>query len=573
MTPYTVVLATLVSSLSLVSASRWQVPVNCSTPFTPITAADFVQRLNPGWNLGNTLDAIPDEGSWNNAKVTPDVLATIKRAGFRSVRIPVTYADHYVLASPGWQINSTWLERVRDVVDMATDAGLLVVTNMHHDSWRWADVTQAGANQTEIDEKFAASWRQIGRTLACAPSTVAFEPINEPPATTAEHGKRINDLNRLFLEALVDGHNPRRVVTLVGGGEDAVKTAEWFERPPTNTTNPWAIQFHYYSPYNFIFGAWGKTIWGSNEDKTAIVSDLSALHNNFTDVPLLIGEFSASPTNCEASARWRYTDFLVRTARSLNTSVMLWDNGADNLDRTVGRWRDQTSVSLIVGASTTGVVNSLPGGTTDDSASSQWTSAYVFQRVGSPTTSQALPYLFYGNNITSIAGGNGTLSSQDYTTNSTHLLLSDTFLSRHFTPSAKAGSKANLTISFSGGAVPIPLQLVLWDTPTLGQTTSVANTSTGDLSIPVTYRGLPTVAAVRLTSLNGTGLVDTWTQYLGPLQQQRATYSNQWNFDTGHVIITADAVKTVVASGQPAVFTFEFYPRTPGNAVNYTLAV
>lgn len=302
---------------------------------------------------------------------------------------------------------------------------------------------------------------------------------------------------------------------------------------------------------------------------------MRALRNNFTDVPLLIGEFSASPTNCEASARWRYTDFLVRTARSLNTSVMLWDNGADNLDRPSGKWRDVTSVELIVDAATTSVMNSLPDGTTDDSmGTTQWTSAYVFQRVGNPVTSQALPYIFNGNNVTSITDGNITLSSsQDYSSNSTHLLLSESLLSRYFTSNTTAGTKANLTISFTGGAVPMPLQLVVWDTPTLASTTSVANVSSGDLSIPITYRGLPTVAAVRLTSLNGTGLVDTWTQYLGPLQQQRATYSNQWNFDAGHVIITADAIKTVAASGQAAVFTFEFYPRTPGNAVNYTLTV
>lgn len=289
-----------------------------------------------------------------------------------------------------------------------------------------------------------------------------------------------------------------------------------------------------------------------------------------------MGEFSTSPANCEAGARWRYTDYLVRTARGLNTSVMLWDNGLDNLDRPAGVWRDPTSLRLIINVASTGVVNSLPDGTTDDAASTattQTSSAYVFQRVGAPTTGQALPYLFNGNAVTSITQGNVTLTSSDYSANSSHILLTEPLLSRYFAANATAGSKANLTIAFSGGAVPMPLQLVMWDTPVLGSTTSVANTSSGDLPIPITYKGLPAVAAVRLTALNGTGLVDTWTQYLGPLQQERATYSNQWNFDAQHVIVTADAIKTVVASGQPAVFTFEFYPRTPGNTVNYTLTV
>jgi endoglucanase len=38
-----------------------------------VSAADFVSNLHPGWNLGNTLDAIPDEGSWNNVPVDRDV--------------------------------------------------------------------------------------------------------------------------------------------------------------------------------------------------------------------------------------------------------------------------------------------------------------------------------------------------------------------------------------------------------------------------------------------------------------------------------------------------------------------
>ncbi|ERS98808.1 hypothetical protein HMPREF1624_03998 [Sporothrix schenckii ATCC 58251] len=574
--------AVAVSLFSLPSASASLTAGNCTAPFVPITATEFVQNLNPGWNLGNTLDAVPDEGSWNNPKVTPDVFATVKASGFRSVRIPVTYADHFVSGSPAWTINSTWLARVAEVVQMATDAGLYVVTNMHHDSWRWADVTKEGANQTEIAEKFAAAWRQIARTLACAPSSVALEPINEPPANTAEDGQRLNHLNQLFLAALTDGHNPQRVVTLVGGGEDAEKSSLWFERPANTTTNPWTIQFHYYSPYSFIFGAWGKTIWGSEDDKAAVVSDLTAIHNNFTDLHLVLGEFDASPTNVEASARWRYTDFLVRTARSLNISVMYWDNGIDNLDRAAGQWRDPTSADLVVSAATAkpGVVNSLPAGTTNDTgaaATTQATSAYVFQRVGAPITDQALPYLFNGNNVTAIRDGSAALAAgNDYAVNSTHILLSASYLAKHFAPTAPAGIRANLTIVFSGGAVAMPLQLVLWDVPVLASTTSVASLNTSaddDLAIPVAYKGLPLVAAVRLTSLNGTGLVDTWTQYLGPLQQQRATYNSHWKFDEGHVIITADALKTVVATREPAVFTFEFYPRTPGNAVNYTLTV
>lgn len=62
--------------------------VTCDGSFSAISASDYVAKLHPGWNLGNTLDAIPDEGSWNNAPVQFSTLDTVKAAGFKSVRLP-----------------------------------------------------------------------------------------------------------------------------------------------------------------------------------------------------------------------------------------------------------------------------------------------------------------------------------------------------------------------------------------------------------------------------------------------------------------------------------------------------
>ena len=50
--------------------------------------------------LGNTLDAVPDEGSWNNPKVLEHTFDDIKAAKFKSVRIPVTWTDHFASQAP-----------------------------------------------------------------------------------------------------------------------------------------------------------------------------------------------------------------------------------------------------------------------------------------------------------------------------------------------------------------------------------------------------------------------------------------------------------------------------------------
>jgi endoglucanase len=140
------------------------------------------------------------------------------------------------------------------VLDQITSRGLYAIVNVHHDSWEWFDFSAPGANVPQIEAKFAALWRQIGAKLACTSSLVAFEPINEPKGSTREHAEVLNRMNEVFLTAINEagGHNAKRVVTLVGLGEDAVKTSQWFKRPSAAWKNPWALQYHYYSPCKLL---------------------------------------------------------------------------------------------------------------------------------------------------------------------------------------------------------------------------------------------------------------------------------------------------------------------------------
>ncbi|KAL4882248.1 glycoside hydrolase superfamily [Aspergillus karnatakaensis] len=562
---------------ALMQVAYAQNPVVCTGTFNPITAQDFVTNLHPGWNLGNTLDAIPDEGSWNNATVQAATIDLIKESGFNSVRLPVTWTHHFTSGSPDWTVEPEWLQRVSDVLDIITSRDLYAIVDVHHDSWEWADVTLPDANIPEIEEKFYRLWYQIGTKLACKSSLVAFESINEPPANTAEHGAQINKLNGIFLQAISDagGYNADRVVNLVGGGQDSVKTSQWFEAPE-NITNPWAIQFHYYSPYDFIFSAWGKTIWGSDADKDILTTDFELIRNNFTDVPLILGEYDASSVNTEPAARWKYFDHLQRVTADLGISTIIWDNGADHLDRTIGQWRDPTTLQLVVGTDGD-TANSLPDSTEDASAMEQSSSAYIFHRVGEQVTAQTQPYLFNGNSLVSITESDGTvLSSSDYSVSGENIVFSTSYLSTKYTASSAPGVVENLTLEFDGGAASPSIQIVQWDTPVLASTSASASAiAGGDYWIGVDWNGLPTVAAVKALTTSGVYLFDDWTQWLGPLQQARATYNNHWNWNEENVILTAGAIDAVIAAGQTTVFTFEFYPRVDGeaNTVEFTVTV
>lgn len=71
-----------------------------STVRVPARAMDAVAAMQPSWNLGNTLDAIPDETSRGNPKATRELFTTIRAEGFRSVRIPVNWSAHQSTTAP-----------------------------------------------------------------------------------------------------------------------------------------------------------------------------------------------------------------------------------------------------------------------------------------------------------------------------------------------------------------------------------------------------------------------------------------------------------------------------------------
>ncbi|KAG8940363.1 hypothetical protein FRC03_005569 [Tulasnella sp. 419] len=87
-------------------------------------------RISPGWNLGNTLDAVPTEGSWNNPPVQAQTFDDIKATGFKSVRIPITWAHHFQSDAPDYNIDPVWMSRVETVVDQALQRGFWVVMNV-----------------------------------------------------------------------------------------------------------------------------------------------------------------------------------------------------------------------------------------------------------------------------------------------------------------------------------------------------------------------------------------------------------------------------------------------------------
>jgi endoglucanase len=53
-----------------------------------LTSIQLSKDMSPAWNLGNSVNATPDETSWGNPLVNQQLLTAVKAAGFKTVRIP-----------------------------------------------------------------------------------------------------------------------------------------------------------------------------------------------------------------------------------------------------------------------------------------------------------------------------------------------------------------------------------------------------------------------------------------------------------------------------------------------------
>ena len=224
-----------------------------------------------------------------------------------------------------------------------------------------------------------------------------------------------------------------------------------------------------------------------------------------------------------------------------------------------------------------GIPNALPESTTDGSLTQQ-SSAYIYHKKGNNVTDVTLGFKFNGNKLNkniALAGSNKPLNQgRDYTVSGESITFKAAFLSTIITPTSPTGSLANLTLSFNRGAA-LNVDILQYATPNLTTTSSKLPATSSDLLIPVTWAGQNRPATVKAVKSDGTYLVDDWTQYLPALQQGRMTYSGQWDWNAEGVIIKSSVLDAVRAAKDTVfvVFTVEFYPREPGNAVNYTLTV
>jgi aryl-phospho-beta-D-glucosidase BglC (GH1 family) len=242
------------------------------------TSAELLAEMGLGWNLGNSLDVPDGETAWGNPRVTPELLSAVAKAGFKLVRIPVTWTPH-TGPGPEYVIEASWLQRVDEVVGYAHSAGLYSIINLHHDGAdgfagvEWLTLNDANGETTAennafVRARFVAVWTQIAKYFRGHGEELLFESMNEIHdgygKPDPRHVSFINELNQEFVNLVraSGGNNAQRHLVVPGYNTNIEHTVNGFKLPTDSVEHRLILSVHYYDPYLFALQAKTNT-WGS----------------------------------------------------------------------------------------------------------------------------------------------------------------------------------------------------------------------------------------------------------------------------------------------------------------------
>ena len=331
------------------------------------TAANIVYNMGFGLNLGNSLDAVPGtaangytknafenaglstENCWGRPSTTQTMIKAIKQAGFRTIRIPISWHEHII--NKNYDIDPEWMARVKTVVDWAYNEDLYVIINIHHDSVASGTVTDFGngycpaPSDKELSKIYLTKiWTQICATFKDYSNHLIFETMNEPRLvgdshewgcdpnckTCKESISIINEFNQMIVDLIrSSGSNNKKRLIMVPpyvASPDAAFLKQFVV--PKDPANMIALSVHMYTPYNFAMESPGSKTF-TQDHKNTLNYYFSNLKSKFCDkgIPVVIGEMGATNKN-NISEREKWFEFFVTEARKKGMSPVLWDNGS-----------------------------------------------------------------------------------------------------------------------------------------------------------------------------------------------------------------------------------------------------
>lgn len=327
------------------------------------SAVELAAKIKLGWNLGNTLEAMNNETTgnetaWGNPLTTKAHIDLVKASGFNAVRLPCSWNGH--LANPATaEINLSWLNRVKEVVQYCVDNDMYVLLNIHWDGG-WLDGNINAEKKEETQAKQKAFWEQIATTMRDFDEHVMFASANEPPVNNAAEMSILLSYHQSFIDAVrsTGGRNTYRTLVFQGPSTDIDKTVALMNTLPTDpTAGRLMAEVHYYGPWQFcgmtedadwgtMFYYWGNgyhsttdltrnTNWGEED---YLKEEFQKIKTKFVDkgIPVILGEYGAirrttltgDALTLHLASRAYWNKYITQQAIAHGLLPFYWDEGS-----------------------------------------------------------------------------------------------------------------------------------------------------------------------------------------------------------------------------------------------------
>ena len=354
--------------LILTLALLFLLPVFSSAEDMPDNAIEMTRRMGNGINLGNTMEACNGgalggntsddpqfyETMWGQPVTTPDMLRGMKDAGFDTIRIPVAWMTNATHLPEGdWTISEAYLNRVKEIVDYALAANMIVIVNDHWDGGWWGMFgSDTEATRSLAMEAYRGMWKQLAEAFADYDWRLVFESANEELGARFDENSPLycqdsiahtmpdsqryaltNEINQAFVDTVraCGGHNADRFLLIAGFGTNIDRTFDSrFRMPRDSAENRLMVSVHFYDPWSYCgaSSAKGATLWGKKKDYESMYATLSKM-KKFTSAGygVVIGEYGAltgsdgiMKTNAPA-----YHKAFLDCCDALDMTSCLWD--------------------------------------------------------------------------------------------------------------------------------------------------------------------------------------------------------------------------------------------------------
>jgi endoglucanase len=337
------------------------------TAFAQLPPAQQVaDQIRIGWNVGNTMEAICGETAWGNPAITQQLVNSVKAAGFNAIRIPAAWDCH---ANQSTQtIDSTWMARVKQVVDYAYSQDMYVVLNIHWDGG-WLEEHPLYSHQAANNQKQRNYWTQIANTFRNYNERMLFAGTNEVRANyntpTSEHITVQQSYNQTFVNAVraTGGNNASRTLIVQTYNTNVQHGLNFFSMPSDSIANRLMVEVHFYDPYDYTLNPSGSCwYWGSPYPSQSACSWaqesyvdglFSQIRSKWVNngIPVIIGEYGVIlRSGMNRQSHEYYLEYINRAARNNGLKTFYWDNGVADFalfNRSNGSIVDQGAINAI----------------------------------------------------------------------------------------------------------------------------------------------------------------------------------------------------------------------------------